>query len=258
MLKTRIIPVLTFNGFGLVKTKGFAAPRMVGNPVQAARVYNSRGVDELVFLDIFASEQNRKINLKLVADVIKECYMPVGIGGGIKTIEDIHSLLKIGADKVVIKTQVIEHPEFINEASGIFGAQCITIAIDAIKKQDQFYLFSKTNHEILLIEFLKTISNYHFGEIILTSVNNDGMMNGFDIELVKLVEANISVPIVVSGGGGEPKHFEDLFSQTKVEAVGASSIFHFTQYTPHDLKVAIAHVGRPVRILKSSVLNNQV
>ena len=256
MLKIRIIPILTFNGFGLVKTKTFANPRMVGNPVQAARVYNSRGVDELVFLDIFASEQKRKINLKLVADVIKECYMPVAIGGGIKTIEDIHSLLKIGADKVVIKTQIIEYPEFINEASGVFGAQCITIAIDAIKKDDQYYLFNKLNKEILLTDFLKQISNYRFGEIILTSVNNDGMMNGFDIELVKLVEKNISVPIVVAGGGGEPKHFEELFSQTHVEAVGAASIFHFTQYTPHDLKKAIASVGKPVRILKNSVLSN--
>jgi cyclase len=253
MLKIRIIPILTFNGFGLVKTKNFANPRMVGNPVQAARVYNSRGVDELVFLDIFASEQKRKINLKLVADVIKECYMPVAIGGGIKTIEDINSLLKIGADKVVIKTKIIEEPEFINEASGVFGAQCITVAIDVIKNNEQYYVFNKLNKEILLIDFLKQLPSHRFGEIVLTSVNCDGMMNGFDIDLVKLVEKNISVPIVVAGGGGEPKHFEELFSQTQVEAVGATSIFHFTQYTPHDLKNAIASVGKPVRILKNSV-----
>ena len=107
MLKVRIIPILTFNGFGLVKTKQFLNPRMVGNPVQAARVYNSRGVDELVFVDILATEQKRKLNLKLVADVIKECYMPVGIGGGISSIDDINNLLKIGADKVIIKTKFI-------------------------------------------------------------------------------------------------------------------------------------------------------
>jgi cyclase len=255
MLKIRIIPILTFNGFALVKSKGFTSPRMVGNPVQTARVYNSRGVDELVFLDIFASEQKRKINLKLVADVIKECYMPVAIGGGIKTIEDINSLLKIGADKVVIKSHIIEHPEFIDEASGVFGGQCITIAVDAVKKNNTYFLYNKLNKEILLVDFLKQISNYHFGEIILTSVNNDGMMNGFDIELVKIVESNITVPIVVAGGGGEPKHFVELFSQTKVEAVGAASIFHFTQYTPHDLKLAIGAIGKPVRILKNSVLS---
>jgi imidazole glycerol-phosphate synthase subunit HisF len=256
MLKIRIIPILTFNGFGLVKTKTFATPRMVGNPVQATRVYNSRGVDELVFLDIFASEQKRKINLKLVGDVIKECYMPVAIGGGIKSIEDINSLLKIGADKVVIKTHIIEHPEFIDQASDVFGAQCITIAVDAIKKDGQYYVYNKLNKEILLLDFLKHISNYRLGEIVLTSVNNDGHMNGFDIELVNLVEKNVTVPIVAAGGGGEPKHFEELFSKTNIEAVGAASIFHFTQYTPHDLKKAIGSVGKPVRILKNSILTN--
>jgi cyclase len=131
MLKVRIIPILTFNGFGLVKTKKFTNPRMVGNPVQAARVYNSRGVDELVFVDIFASSQNRKVNLKLVADVIKECYMPVAIGGGIETIEDINNLLKIGADKVIIKTKALLDAKFIDEAVAFFGSQCISIAIDA-------------------------------------------------------------------------------------------------------------------------------
>ena len=120
MLKVRIIPILTFNGFGLVKTKTFTNPRMVGNPVQTARVYNSRGVDELVFLDIFATSQKRKINLKLVADVIKECYMPVAIGGGIESIEDINALLKIGADKVVIKTKAITDKKFVSEAVSFF------------------------------------------------------------------------------------------------------------------------------------------
>lgn len=256
MLKVRIIPILTFNGFGLVKTKSFLTPRMVGNPVQTARVYNSRGVDELVFLDIFATEQKRKINLKLVADVIKECYMPVAIGGGISSIDDIHNLLKIGADKVVIKNKIIEDPHFINEASYVFGSQCITLAIDAIKKEGIYYLFNKLNSNILLTDFMKQISEYNFGEIILTSVNNDGMMQGFDLDLVQLVEKNITVPIVVSGGGGNPDHFKDLFKNTNIEAAAAASIFHFTQYTPHDLKKVIGGIGKPVRILHASALNN--
>jgi len=256
MLKTRIIPVLTFNGFGLVKTKGFSTPRMVGNPVQTARVYNSRGVDELVFLDIFASQQKRKINLKLVADVIKECYMPVAIGGGINSTEDIHSLLKIGADKVVIKKKAIDSPAFINEASAIFGNQCITLAIDAKKKDGKYYLHHHQDKEILLVDFLQQISALQFGEIILTSVNNDGMMQGFDIELVKLVEGNVTVPIVVSGGGGNPDHFKELFENTNIEAVGAASIFHFTQFTPYDLKKAIAEVGKPVRMVQSAASGN--
>jgi cyclase len=121
MLKTRIIPILTFNGFALVKTKKFDNPRMVGNPVQAARVYNSRGVDELIFIDIFATKQKRKINLKVAKDVIKECFMPVGIGGGISTIEDINDLLQIGADKVIIKQIALLNPSFITSAANFFG-----------------------------------------------------------------------------------------------------------------------------------------
>jgi imidazole glycerol-phosphate synthase subunit HisF len=254
MLKTRIIPILTFNGFGLVKTKQFSNPRMVGNPVQAARVYNSRGVDELVFLDIFASRQKRKINLKLVGDVIRECYMPVAIGGGISTIDDINDLLKIGADKVVIKGKMMEDPEFVNEASGIFGNQCITLAIDTIRKEDVYWIFHHQEPFMKLQDFLEKIMQYHFGEIILTSVNNDGMMNGFDIELVNFVEKVIKVPIVVAGGGGTPEHFTELFSKSSVEAVAAASIFHFTQYTPWDLKDEISKIGKPVRIVSKKVL----
>lgn len=256
MLKTRIIPILTFNGFGLVKTKNFKTPRMVGNPVQTARVYNSRGVDELVFLDIFASEQKRKINLKLVGDVIRECYMPVAIGGGITSIDDINNLLKIGADKIVIKNKIIEDPAFINEASGVFGDQCITLAIDAIKQDGEYLLYNKLGKTIKLVDYLHELAAYHFGEIILTSVDNDGMMNGFDIELVKLVEGIIDVPVVVAGGGGNPGHFKELFTQTQVEAVSAASIFHFTQYTPYDIKKAIADVGKPVRITQKNFTAN--
>ena len=256
MLKCRVIPILTFNGFALVKTKGFASnARMVGNAVQAAKVYNSRNVDELVFLDIYASDKNRKMNLQMAKLIINECFMPVALGGGIKTIEDIQNLLAIGADKVVIKNKIIEDPEFINEASGVFGNQCITLAIDAVKQEDgQYYLYNRLGKEIVLLDFLEKIKSYAFGEIILTSVNNDGMMNGFDIELVQMVEDIINVPIVVSGGGGEPEHFKTLFSETKIEAVAAASIFHFTRYTPRDLKLAIQSVGRPVRLVEKEFI----
>ena len=252
MLKCRVIPILTFNGFGLVKTKSFASnPRMVGNAVQAAKVYNSRNVDELVFLDIYASDKNRKINLQLAHLIINECFMPVALGGGIKTIQDIEDLLAIGADKVVLKRKIIEDPEFINEASNIYGNQCITLAIDAIKKENnQYYLYNRLDKEIPLFDFLKKINNYAFGEIILTSVNNDGMMNGFDIDLVNQVEKIIKVPIVIAGGAGEPSHIKELFSKTNTQAVAAASIFHFTRYTPRDLKLAIQSVGKPVRIVE--------
>jgi cyclase len=251
MLKCRIVPILTFNGFALVKTKNFAAnPRMVGNAVQAAKVFNSRNVDELVFLDIYASDQKRKINLQMVKSIINECFMPVAIGGGISTIEDIQNLLAIGADKVVIKSMLIKNQGFINNAANIFGNQCITLAIDAVKEKGDYYLYNRLGKTIQLTEFIKSLSSVNFGEIILTSVDHDGMMDGFDTKLINLVEKLIDVPIVATGGGGDPIHFKKLFSETKVEAVGAASIFYFTRYTPHDLKIAISSVGRPVRVIE--------
>lgn len=256
MLKCRIIPVLTFNGFALVKTKEFGSnARMIGNAVQAAKVYNSRNVDELVFLDIYASDKNRKMNLQMARLIINECFMPVALGGGIKTLEDIENLLAIGADKVVLKSKIIEDPEFINEASAVYGNQCITLAIDAIKKEDgQYYLYNRLDKELLLFNFLEKLKNYNFGEIILTSVNNDGMMNGFDIGLVQQVEKRTNVPIVVSGGAGEPNHVKELFTKTNIEAIAAASIFHFTRYTPRDLKLAIQSVGRPVRLVEKDFI----
>ena len=248
MLKIRIIPILTFNGFGLVKTKQFNNPRMVGNPVQSARVYNSRGVDELIFLDITASKQKRKINLKLVADIIKECYMPVGIGGGIETIEDINNLLKIGADKVVIKTKAIIDKNFIRNAVHFFGSQCISIAVDAKKNKDRYEIFHPEFNGLDLINFIKEMESLEVGELVLTSVDRDGMMNGFDIELVNLVLASTELPVVVVGGGAEPIHYIDLFTKTETFSVGSASIFHFTQFTPLDIKMALAGKNFPVRI----------
>lgn len=248
MLKARIIPILTFNGFGLVKTKNFSTPRMVGNPVQAARVYNSRGVDELVFLDIFASEQKRKINLKMVGDVIKECYMPVAIGGGIETIEDINNLLKIGADKVVIKTKAITDVDFIKQAVAFFGSQCITIAVDVISKNGIYMIHNKIGVELTLDDFILRMESCDVGEYVLTSVSHDGMMNGFDISLVDLFMKKTNKPVIAVGGGGDMTHYGELFTKTKTEAVGSASIFHFTQYTPLDIKKELQSHSVPVRI----------
>jgi len=248
MLKARIIPILTFNGFGLVKTKQFSNPRMVGNPVQAARVYNSRGVDELVFLDITASEQNRKVNLKLVADVIKECYMPVAIGGNISNIDDINQLLKIGADKVVIKTQALLNPNFIKEAVEFFGSQCIAISLDAVKLNGKYFIHNKLGLQIEVGDFVNQLNDCKVGEYIVNSVDNDGMMNGFDNELINFVMSLTSIPVVAVGGGGDLTHYSLLFSNTSIMAVGSASIFHFTQFTPLDIKNELIKINVPVRI----------
>lgn len=248
MLKTRVIPVLTFNGFALVKTKQFKSPRMVGNPVQSARVYNSRGVDELVFLDIFASRQNRKINFKIVKDVIKECFMPVAIGGGVETIDDINDLLKIGADKVVLKSIALKNPDFVQKASHFFGAQCIVIATDVIQKNNEWMIHNDLGLEIKMVDFIQRMQELGAGEIILSSVDHDGMMKGFAIDMINEAKANTTLPIVCVGGGGDMSHYKELFTETSCEAVGSSSIFHFTQYTPLDIKKEIQSIGKPVRI----------
>ena len=247
MLKVRIIPILTFNGFGLVKTKKFSNPRMVGNPVQAARVYNNRGVDELVFIDIFATSQKRKINLKLVADVIKECFMPVAIGGGIETIQDINDLLKIGADKVIIKTKALLDIDFIKESVAFFGSQCISIAVDVINTTEGYNIYNQLDIEKSLENYIQEMIDCKVGEFILTSVDKDGMMNGFDIELINCVEKMTNIPIVAVGGGGNLEHYNELFSNTNIQAVGSASIFHFSQYTPLDIKNELKSINVPVR-----------
>ncbi len=248
MLKSRIIPILTFNGFALVKTKNFANPRMVGSPVQAARVYNNREVDELIFLDILASKQKRKINLNIVKDVIKECFMPVGIGGGIDSIDDINNLLKIGADKVIIKSKALVAPNFVRESSNFFGSQCISISVDVIRQNNSYYIHNDYSIKITAAEFIKKMEDLGAGEFILNSVDNDGLMSGFDIQLIKEVEELTRLPIVAVGGAGNISHFVELFNETNSDSVGAASIFHFTRYTPLDIKNQISKIGKPVRI----------
>lgn len=247
MLKNRIIPVLTFNGMSLVKTKKFKNPRTIGNPVQSARVYNSRQVDELVFIDILATTQNRKINLSLVSEVIRECFMPVSIGGGIKSIDDINDLLKIGADKVIIKSQALLNTLFIEKAIMFFGSQCICIAIDTYLNNGVYKIHNTLGLDINLEEFLIEMDSMNVGEFLITNIENDGVMEGFDLNLINKVSKLTNIPIVVSGGGGNLKHYSELFLNTEVNAVASSSIFHFTQYTPLDIKNELKKFNLPVR-----------
>lgn len=222
---------------------------MVGNPVQTARLYNSRGVDELVFLDIYASEQDRKINLKLVSDVIKECFMPVSIGGGIKSLEDINNLLKIGADKVVIKTMALKEPLLIKEAVSFFGSQCISIALDVMNIDGEYHINTGSHLEKSnLTDFIKSMEDCDVGEYLLCSTDDDGMMNGFNIDLINYVSDLTNKPIIAIGGAGNPDHFATLFESTNIEAAASSSIYHFTQYTPQDVKILLNKRGFNVRL----------
>jgi len=250
MLKVRIIPLLTFNGHALVKTKQFANPRMVGNPIQAARVFNSRNVDELVFTDITASYNDRKINLPLVKAVIEECFMPVTIGGGIRSLDDINDLLKIGADKILVKQIALADRNFIPDAVRMYGSQCISVAIDARQTQaGKWEIYQKTSTGIDAVAFAKKAEAEGVGEIIVTSVDCDGMLSGFDIDLVKQVTEAVNVPVVAVGGAGNPDDFLKLFQQTNIKAAGASALFYFTRYTSNDIKRKLAEHGFPVRSL---------
>jgi len=249
MLKIRVIPVLSFNGFALVKTKQFGNPRMVGNPMQAARVYNSRNVDELAFIDIFASKQKRKLNLAVVKQVVNECFMPVTIGGGIDSIKDINDLLQIGADKVVIKSSAINNPTFITDAAKVFGSQCIVISIDVIKTEEGLKIFYPENNNCInAIDFIRQVESLGAGELLVNDVLNDGMMKGFDHELFKITASSTKLPVIASGGAGTPDHFPSLLANKNITGLAAASIFHFTQYTPFDIKFAVNNAGYPVRL----------
>ncbi len=248
MLKVRIVPILTFDGLSLVKTKQFNKPRIIGNPIQAARVYNSRNVDELVFIDINATRNSRKINLEVVKKVIDECFMPVTIGGGISSFEDINNLLNIGADKVLIKTKAIENFKFIMESVNYFGSQCISISIDIIRKKNEYKLHHTLNKELSLVNFIDIMKNCGVGEFVINSVDHDGIMEGFDIELMQEVSENINIPTIIVGGAGKLEHFIELYKSNYNGGVGASSIFHFTQFTPKEVKNAINKINIPVRI----------
>lgn len=249
MLKTRVIPILSFNGFALVKTKQFTNPRMVGNPMQAARVYNSRNVDELAFVDIFASKQKRKLNLSVVKQVINECFMPVTIGGGIDSLKDINDLLQIGADKVLIKSVAINNPSFITEAAKVFGSQCIVVSVDIIKIGEELKIYYPENdNSINAFEFIKRAESLGAGELFVNDVLNDGMMNGFDPDLFSSTVSVTKLPVIACGGAGTPDHFPPLLANKNITGLAAGSIFHFTQYTPFDIKFAINNAGYPVRL----------
>ncbi len=248
MLKVRLIPVMTFNGISLVKTKQFSNARTVGNPIQVARVYNSRNVDELVFIDIKATEQGRKINLPLVKKVIDECFMPVTIGGGIQSFEDINDLLRIGADKVIIKSKALQEPNFISNAVDYFGGQCISISVDVVFDAGKYWIYQKNDEKLLMQDFIKKMNECNVGEFVVNSVLNDGMMNGYDLRLIKKVNQLTSKPIVALGGAGTPEHFTELVKDNHNGALGAASIYHFTQYTPQEVKVTLNKAQIPVRI----------
>jgi len=252
MLKTRIIPTLLFKETGLVKDRQFASIRPIGGALQAIKVYGLREVDELVFLDVSATRAGKLPDFALIDELADECFMPFTVGGGIRDPGDIRRLLMVGADKVVLNTAVLDTPDLVRECARQFGSQCIVISIDVRREPDgrlEVYACSGTvatgrNP----VAWASQVEALGAGEILLTSIDRDGMMNGYDIPLVKAVADAVSIPVVASGGAGEYADIADLLHNTSAAAAAASSIFHFTEQTPREAKRFLRDRGILVRL----------
>jgi len=248
MLKHRVIPCVLLKDWQLVKSIHFDSFRTIGHPTSTARIYNARNVDELIVLDIDASLHDEEINTEIITDIADECFMPLTIGGGINTIDDIYKVLNAGADKIAINTKAIESLEFIQEASSIFGSQCIVCSIDVKKIDNKYRVYSKKEGILLLdpLMLAKEYQKYGAGEILLTSVDKEGSTLGYDIELINLFKDQLEIPVILNGGMGKPEHAVEAI-ENGADAVAAAYIFHFSRFTPDDIKKKLLESNIKVR-----------
>ncbi|HIP62997.1 MAG TPA: imidazole glycerol phosphate synthase subunit HisF [Archaeoglobus profundus] len=271
MLTKRIIPCLdvTLDERGAIVVKGvqFVNLRKAGDPVELAKRYDEEGADELVFLDITASPHGRDLMIDVIKRTAEQVFIPFTVGGGIKSIDDIHRILSAGADKVSINTAAVKNPEFITEASDIFGRQCIVVAIDCRRNFD----LSKGEHIITLedgrkawyevviyggrkptgidaVSWAKKVEELGAGEILLTSMNRDGTKLGYDIPITRAISEAVSIPVIASGGAGKPEHFYEGFVEGKADACLAASIFHYGEISIREVKMYLKQRGIPVRL----------
>jgi cyclase len=251
VLKVRVIPTLLWKDFGLVKGVGFDSWRRVGPVLPAIKVYNSRDVDELILSDITASREGEEPDSDSVADLSEECAVPLTVGGGISRIEQIVALLRAGADKISINSAAYSDPMLIDAAGRRFGAQCIVASIDARRLDDGRYrCFSHAgSHDTGKepVAWARELVDRGAGEILLTSIDRDGTMKGYDLDLVSRVSQAVPVPVIASGGAGSYQHLIEAVQQAGASAVACASIFHFTEQTPAGAKVAMERAGIPVR-----------
>ena len=253
MLAKRIIPCLDVKAGRVVKGVKFVGLRDAGDPVEVARVYDRDGADELCFLDITASHENRGIILDVVACTAEQIFMPLTVGGGISTTEDIRNLLRAGADKVSINTAAVNRPEFVREAAQRFGSQCIVVAIDAKRIGNHWEVFTHGGRHptgIDACEWSKKMASYGAGEILLTSMDRDGTKAGYDLELTRTISKAVNIPVIASGGVGELQHIYDGLTEGGASAALAASIFHFGEFSIRDCKEFLAAHGVQVRPLR--------
>lgn len=251
MLKVRIIPCLDVKDGRVVKGVQFVDLRDAGDPVQAAIAYDAAGADELCFLDISATHEGRGVLLDVVNSVAEKCFMPLTVGGGVRSVEDIRNLLLAGADKVAINTAAVRDPDLIDAASRRFGAQCIVVAIDARRIADgKWEIYTHGGREptgIDAVDFATDMARRGAGEILLTSMDADGGQSGYDIALIRAVTSAVSIPVIASGGAGKLDHLVSAVHDGHANAVLAASIFHFGTYTIAEARQALGDAGLPVR-----------
>ena len=251
MLKNRIIPCLDVKNGRIVKGINFLDLKDAGDPATQAKIYSDGGADEICFLDITASNENRDTIYEVVKNTSKKCFVPLTVGGGVKSVEDINKLLNCGADKVSINTAAVQNPDLVKDSSKKFGSQCIVVAIDAKKNRDKWEIFThggRNNTQIDAIEFAKKIENDGAGELLVTSMDRDGTQTGFDTDLMLQISSKVNIPLIASGGVGNLDHLVDGIKLGKASAVLAASIFHYGKFTIKQAKEYLDSKGIPVRI----------
>lgn len=251
MLAKRIIPCLDVKEGRVVKGINFVGIKEVGDPVLCAAEYDRQGADEIVFLDINASHEARGTMLNVVRNTAKKVFVPLTVGGGIRTIDDFRDTLRAGADKVSVNSAAVKNPMLIKEAADIFGCQCVVVAIDARKCPDGHYTVvingGRIDMEMDAIEWAKKAERLGAGEILLTSMDTDGVKNGFDIDMLNAVCSAVKIPVIASGGAGKLEHFADAFTKTNCSAALAASLFHYKELTVDEVKMDCKNKGIAVR-----------
>jgi len=253
MLSARIIPCLDVHEGRVVKGVNFVNLVDAGDPVEQAKAYEAQGADELVFLDITASSDERNIMLDVVERTASECFMPLTVGGGLRNVDDIRDMLNAGADKISLNTAAVLDPDLVSKATGRFGNQCIVVAIDAkrIEGEDRWEVYTHGGRKPTgrdAVEWAREVVGRGAGEILLTSMDADGTKNGYDLELTRTISEAVEVPVIASGGAGTLDHLADALDQGKASAVLAASIFHFGTYSIQEAKAHLRDRGIPVRL----------